>query len=78
MNPKECQLRLIKRTKPVLQDGDVFILNPRENIYFYGKVLNARINHINNNTFVDGKNLVFIFRNKTNKPTIDNFKSDHS
>ena len=78
MKPKEYQLQVIKKTKPVLQDGDVFILSPRENVYFYGKVLKAKINHINNNTFVDGKSLVFIFRNKTDKLTIDDFKPDYS
>ncbi|MCK4260913.1 MAG: immunity 26/phosphotriesterase HocA family protein [Halanaerobiales bacterium] len=78
MKPKEYQLRVIKKAKPILKDGDIFILSPRENVYFYGKVLKANINHINNDTFVQGKNLVFIFKNKTKKPTIDDFKPDYS
>ena len=77
-NPREYQLRLIKKTKPVLQDGDVFVLSPRENVFFYGKVLKTPINHIEKDTFVHGKNVVLIFNNKTNKPTIDDFNPDYS
>ena len=78
LKPKEYQLRLIKKTKPVLQEGDVFVLSPRENVYFYGKALRTNINHIENDTFVQGKNVVFIFNNKTTKPTIDDFEPDYS
>lgn len=78
MKPKDYQLKIIKKTKPVIKDGDVFVLSPRDNVYFYGKVLKANINHINNDTFVQGKCLVFIFRNKTNNPTIDEFEPDYS
>lgn len=38
MKPKEYQLKLIKRTKPEIKDGDVFVLSPNDNVYFYGKV----------------------------------------
>ena len=78
MNPKDYQLRVIKKTKPEMKDGDVFVLSPRENVYFYGKVLKANINHINNDTFVQGNNLVFIFKNKTGSRTIDDFNPDYS
>jgi hypothetical protein len=78
MRPKDYQLRVIKKTKPELKNGDVFIISPREEIYFYGKVLKANINHISGDTFVQGKHLVFIFKNKTKKPTIDDFNPDYS
>ncbi len=78
LKPKEYQLRVIKKTKPELQEGDVFVLSPRENIYFYGKILRTNINHIERDTFVHGKNVVFIFNNKTTKPTIDDFEPDYS
>lgn len=74
----QYQLRLIKKTKTELRDGDVFVLSPRENIFFYGKVLKANINNIEKDTFVHGKNIVFIFNNKTTKPIIDDFKPDYS
>lgn len=78
MAPNEYQLRMIKKTKTDLLEGDVFVLSPRENIFFYGKVLKVNINHIEQDTFVHGKNVVFIFNNKTTKPTIDDFKPDYS
>lgn len=65
MNPNEYQLRVIKKNKPTLKEGDVFVLSPRENVYFYGKILKANITNNNNDTYVQGKNLVFLFRNKT-------------
>ena len=34
INPKKYQLRVIKKTKVKLKEGDVFVLSPRENIYF--------------------------------------------
>jgi len=78
MNPKEYQLRVVKKTKKELFEGDVFVLSPRENIFFYGKILKVNINNIGKDTFVHGKNVVFIFKNKTTKPTIDDFKPDYS
>lgn len=38
------QLNVIKRKRPKLSRGDVFVLNPFGDIYFYGLVLNANIN----------------------------------
>jgi len=78
MKPKDYQLNLIKRKRPSLKTGDVFVLSPRENIYFYGKVLNVNINHQTKDTFVHGKNVVFIFKNKTTKPAIDDFNPDYT
>lgn len=78
MKPKDYQLRVIKKSKVELKEGDVFVLSPRENIYFYGKVLRTNINHKEKDTFVHGKNVVFIFNNKTTSPNMDNFKPDYS
>ena len=49
------QLRLIKRKRPKLCRGDVFVMNLFEDIYFYGVVLNTDIT----DDFM-GKNLVSI------------------
>ena len=49
------QPKLIKRKRPKLCRGDVFIVNLFEDIYFYGVVLNTDIN----DDFM-GKNLVSI------------------
>ena len=77
-NPKDYQLKVIKRTKKPISSGDVFILCPRIGIYFYGKVLQDHILHINNDTFVNGKNVIFIFRCKSTQPTMDNFNPNYN
>ena len=41
----EYQLKIIKRSKSYPEIGDIFKINPKENIYYSGIVLN---NHINN------------------------------
>ena len=49
------QLRLIKRKRPKLCRGDVFVMNLFEDIYFYGVVLNTGID----DSFM-GRNLVSV------------------
>lgn len=78
LNPNEYQLLCIKKEKPKLKEGDVFVLSPRANIYFYGKIFRTNISHIQSNAMVQGKNVVFIFNNKTLKPSIDDFNPDYS
>lgn len=65
MNPKDYQLRFIKKSKVEPKEGDVFLISPREGIYFYGCVLTANIRHIDNDVFIHGKNVVVIFKCKT-------------
>jgi hypothetical protein len=78
MNPKEYQLKMIKRSKNELKDGDIFVLSPREDVYFYGKVLKANINHTSKDPFIDGKNLIFIFQSKSKEINLLNFKADYN
>lgn len=73
----DYQLRVIKSTKPKINIGDVFLLSPRENIYFYGKVLKTNIKTINNDTFVEGKYTVFIHKCKTNQISLNNFNPNY-
>lgn len=58
--------------------GDIFVLSPRENIFFYGKVLKTNIDHIEHDTFVQGKNVIFIFNNKTTKLDIGDYNPNYS
>lgn len=51
---KEFQLRVIKRKRKYPKKGDVFLLNPQENLYYKGVVVN---NHINN---INGEDLILI------------------
>jgi hypothetical protein len=78
MESKDCQLRIIKKSKKGPIDGDIFLLCPRESIFFYGKVMKADIDHLGKDIFFHGKNLVFIFKYKTKELSIDNFRSDYS
>lgn len=74
----DYQLKVIEKTrKPVINTGDVFLLSPRDNVYFYGKVLKTNINTINNDGFVHGKQTVFIHKCKTYKKTIDNYNPNY-
>lgn len=73
----DYQLRVIKKTKPKIKIGDVFVLSPRENIYFYGKVLKTNIKTINNDNFVEGKQTIFIHKCRSNQITLDNFEPNY-
>jgi len=74
MNPKEdYQLKVIKKSKIFPQEGDVFLICPREGIYFYGRVLKSDINHIAKDTFIHGKSVVFIFKSKTRTFDLSNY-----
>ena len=44
-NPGTYQLNVIKKGRPKISRGDIFALNPFEDIYFYGVVLNAGIDN---------------------------------
>jgi hypothetical protein len=52
---KEYQLQVIKRKRAYPEIGDIFQIRPRENIEYYGIVVN---NHVNNN---NGDDLIVIF-----------------
>jgi hypothetical protein len=70
------QLQIIKKTRPKeIKTGDVFVLSPRKNIYFYGRVQKANINPIIEKSFVSGGSTIFIYKNKSKEISINNFKS---
>lgn len=43
----EYQLQVIKRKRIYPQIGDVFLVNPKDDIYFWGIVINNHINNLN-------------------------------
>lgn len=73
----DYQLRVIQKTKPKVKSGDIFLVSPREGLYFYGKVLKTEINTINSDTFVEGKQSVCIFKCKTKTISMDNFEPNY-
>lgn len=57
---KEYQLKVIKRTRTLPKRGDVFFINPKENKFFVGVVVNDNFNNINGNNLY----VVLILKNK--------------
>lgn len=54
-NISDYQLQVIKRKRLYPEIGDIFKVNPRDDIYFYGVVLN---NHIHN---INGDDLLLVY-----------------
>ncbi|WBW98143.1 Imm26 family immunity protein [Oceanirhabdus sp. W0125-5] len=73
MNSKDYQFKVIKKTKNPPNEGDIFLVSPREGVYFYGRVLKSDINHITKDTFIHGKSVVVIFKSKTNSIDMANY-----
>ncbi len=65
------ELVFIKRTRPKLKPGDVFVVQPKENTYFYGLVL--RVCSVPDCSYLI---IACIFRNITHQMTMDDFKAD--
>lgn len=65
------ELVFIQRKRPKLQKGDVFVVQPKENIYFYGLILN-----VCSTPSCKCKVIACIFKNITHEKTMDNFKAD--
>jgi len=75
--PNDYQLKVIKRVRRKPVEGDIFVLSPREGVYFYGRVLKASISHVSINSFTHGKHLVFIFRCQSKEINIDAFNPNY-
>lgn len=75
---EDYQLKVIKRKRQEIKDGDVFILSPKEGIYFYGKVIKSNIKHKYETSFLHQQNLVFIFKCKTTEQNMDKFVADYN
>ena len=72
------QLKVIKKSRSIPKVGDVFLVSPREGIYFYGKVLVSNIVRKVPDSFVEGKHVVFIFKGNTHEKNIDKYMPDYS
>lgn len=71
---EKYQLIKIKRSYKYPEKGDVFILQPRKDLYLYGLVINAHIK----NSYGDAMSIVAIFKLKTHEFNIDEFTADYS
>lgn len=71
---EKYQLKKIKRSYIMPDKGDIFILQPREGLYFYGLVINAHIK----NEYGDAMIIIAIFKTKTCEMSVDSFSVDYS
>lgn len=65
------ELLPIKRKRPKLEIGDVFVVQPKEGLYFYGRVLNVDV--ARKDKWWHDALVVCIYRNKTDRLTLDDF-----
>lgn len=70
-------LQIIKRTRREKHDGDVFVCTLNGKVYYYGKILLANIKD-NEDDWLNGCHMIFIFKEKTTEKTLDNFKGDYN
>lgn len=73
-NPDDYQLEVIKRKRITPQKGDVFVVKPRNGIYFFGVVINSGIQLWDMNDVV----VVLIFKNRTDSLTKVDFVPDYN
>ncbi|MEN6312659.1 MAG: immunity 26/phosphotriesterase HocA family protein [Clostridiaceae bacterium] len=53
------------------KEGDIFVIQPKENVYFYGKII--RTNLPSTNGAVRGWNLIYIYRQSAKQITLPDF-----
>lgn len=77
INSKNNELLVIKKMKKVdIQEGDIFVLSIRENLYFYGRVLKTDIK-VNRDSWYNGKQTIVIFQCKSREISLDSFILDY-
>lgn len=69
-------LLILKKSRKEIKDGDVFVLSPKEGLYFYGKVIMANIKHPNDD-WMNGCHVIFLFKCKSKTKDLKNFKPDY-
>ena len=70
-------LKVIKRTRREKKDGAIFLCTVNGTVYYYGKILQAKIEHKTDN-WINGSILVCIFREKTTEKNLKNFRGNYS
>jgi hypothetical protein len=70
----------VKRGRPRLSPGDVFVVQPREGLYFYGRVLNTDVSvrfRGGPRVMWTGVFVICIYRCSTTRLTLDDFKPSY-
>ncbi len=74
---KKNGLNLVEKSKKNLNDGDVFIVQPLKDVYFYGKVLRANVDHFDKLSKCNNKSVVVIFNIRYNKSDNENLNFNY-
>lgn len=53
------ELLVLKRTRKKPKEGDIFVLNPKKDLYCYGKVIETEVK--SKDSFVNGMYLIYIY-----------------
>lgn len=78
-NSMTDELLPIKRSRKAVQTGDVFVIQPKEGLYIYGKVLNANIEQpLDEHKQFEGSHVIVISRIKSDKIEMLNKDIDYS
>ena len=70
-------LKVLKRTRGKKKDGDIFICTLNGSVYYYGKILQAKIEN-NPDRWYNECLLICVFREKTREKNLKNFKGDYN
>ncbi|WP_138754242.1 Imm26 family immunity protein [Paenibacillus sinopodophylli] len=54
------ELFVLKKSRKKPQEGDVFLIQPLRDTYYYGKVIKTNI--VSTNPFLNGWNLIYLYR----------------
>lgn len=73
-NVKDYQLKVIKRKRGYPEKGDVFLINPKDSLYFFGVVVNNNVSNINGNNLL----VIMIFRDKAKSLEDNVFRADYT
>lgn len=77
MYEKGGNLQVLKRTRREKKDGDVFVCSLNGKVYYYGRILQAKIEG-NPVSWFNQCLLVIIYREKTAEKNLNNFRGDHN
>ncbi|WP_405079952.1 immunity 26/phosphotriesterase HocA family protein [Paenibacillus chitinolyticus] len=59
MTEEFTELRILKRTRKSPRVGDIFVMEPKENLFYFGKVINANV--VSKNPLFNGGYLIYLY-----------------
>lgn len=71
-------LKVLKRARKENHDGDIFVCTLNGIVYYYGKILKAKVVKNDPSSWENGCILVCLFREKTNVRDLRNYKGDYN